>query len=157
VQVANMPSVTTSWSTTEAAGVHDVAYYVWFNQTPTTTGQPNGAGLMIWISESGAQAAGSMVGTAQVAGATWSIWKSAKPTWTYVAYVRTPATDSVTDLDVRAITEDAVSRGLIKSSWYLIDVEAGFEIWQGGQGLAVNSFSVVVGDGGLTGSSGSDE
>ena len=43
-----------------------------------------------------------------------------------------------------------VSRGYTKSSWYLIDVEAGFELWQGGAGLATNSFSVSVA--GATGS-----
>jgi cellulose 1,4-beta-cellobiosidase len=40
-----------------------------------------------------------------------------------------------------------VSRGYTKSSWFLIDVEAGFELWQGGAGLATNSFSVNIGGG----------
>ncbi|MCW2929205.1 MAG: glycoside hydrolase, family 6, partial [Actinomycetia bacterium] len=43
---------------------------------------------------------------------------------------------------------DAVRRGYISSSWYLIDVEAGFELWQGGAGLATNSFSVNAGGSG---------
>jgi hypothetical protein len=30
----------------------------------------------------------------------------------------------------------------LESSWYLIDIEMGFEIWQGGTGLSVNSFAV---------------
>jgi len=34
-----------------------------------------------------------------------------------------------------------VNRGSTNSSWYLLDAEAGFEIWQGGQGLGTNSFS----------------
>jgi cellulose 1,4-beta-cellobiosidase len=147
VKVASMPAVTTSWSTTETSGAYDVAYDIWFNQTPTTSGQPNGAELMIWINESGAQPAGSVVGTAQIAGATWNVWKAAMSSWTYVAYVRSPAVSSISNVDIHAFTEDSVSRGYINSSWYLIDVEAGFEIWQGGQGLAVNSFSVEVGGG----------
>src|ERR1017187_7336194 len=40
------------------------------------------------------------------------------------------------------------SRGYIQPSWYLIDVEAGFELWQGGAGLATNSFAVNVSGGG---------
>ena len=32
--------------------------------------------------------------------------------------------------------------GYIQKSWYLIDVEAGFELWQGGAGLATNSFTL---------------
>ena len=42
------------------------------------------------------------------------------------------------------LAQDSVSRGYTKSSWYLIDVEAGFELWQGGAGLATNSFSVNI-------------
>jgi cellulose 1,4-beta-cellobiosidase len=34
--------------------------------------------------------------------------------------------------------------GWIQKSWYLIDVEAGFELWQGGTGLATDSFAVNV-------------
>jgi cellulose 1,4-beta-cellobiosidase len=37
-----------------------------------------------------------------------------------------------------------VRRGYIRASWYLIDVEAGFELWHGGAGLATKSFSVNV-------------
>src|SRR6202034_3816010 len=40
--------------------------------------------------------------------------------------------------------QDSVSRGYTKSAWYLIDIEAGFELWQGGAGLATNSFSVSI-------------
>src|SRR6185312_3988442 len=44
----------------------------------------------------------------------------------------------------------------INPSNYLIDVEAGFEIWQGGQGLGTNSFSVsaTAGSGGGGGGGG---
>lgn len=55
----------------------------------------------------------------------------------------TTGTTSVTGLDVRTLAQDAVSRAYLSSSCYLIDVEAGFELWQGGAGLATNSFSVA--------------
>ena len=51
---------------------------------------------------------------------------------------------SVSNLDVGTLAQDSVSRGYTKSTWYLIDVEAGFELWQGGAGLATNSFSVAI-------------
>jgi cellulase/cellobiase CelA1 len=50
----------------------------------------------------------------------------------------------VSDLDLAPLVSDAVSRGYTKTSWYLIDIEAGFELWQGGAGLATNSFSVDI-------------
>jgi hypothetical protein len=49
VPVANLApgKVTTSWATTQpGTGAYDVAYDIWFNQTPTTAGQPNGTELM---------------------------------------------------------------------------------------------------------------
>jgi cellulose 1,4-beta-cellobiosidase len=60
----------------------------------------------------------------------------------------TTGTTSVSHLDLRALVADAVSRGYIGNSWYLIGVEAGFELWRGGAGLATDSFSVYVAGGG---------
>lgn len=147
VRVGEMPSVTSDWSTTQpASGAYNVAYDLWYNTTPATTGAPDGAELMIWLNHrGGVRPAGSRIASGvQIAGATWDVW-SAQMDWNYVAYVRTSGTASVTGFDLRAFTRDAVSRGRISDDWYLIDAEAGFEIWQGGTGLATGSFSVTVG------------
>ena len=53
-------------------------------------------------------------------------------------------TTSVRDLDIGQFAADALRRGYLRKSWYLIDVEAGFELWQGGAGLATHSFAVTV-------------
>jgi hypothetical protein len=58
--------------------------------------------------------------------------------------VRTSRTASVRNLDLKAFTLDAVGRGYINRSWYLSGVEAGFEIWRDGAGLASESFSVIA-------------
>jgi cellulose 1,4-beta-cellobiosidase len=139
--------VTTSWSTTQpGSGAYDVAYDIWFNQTPTTTGQPNGTELMVWLNHAGGvQPFGSQVATnVSIGGHTYNIWYGAQSTWDTVSYVMTSGTTSVSNLDVGTLAQDMVSRGYTQSSWYLIDVEAGFELWQGGAGLATNSFSVNV-------------
>jgi hypothetical protein len=60
----------------------------------------------------------------------------------------TTGTTSVSNLDVGQLAQDAISRGYMSSTCWLIDVEAGFELWQGGAGLATNSFSVNVNGGG---------
>ncbi len=149
ILVSSAPTVTSSWSTTQpASGAYDVAYDIWFNSTPATTGQPDRAELMIWISERGGVApAGINVAAVTLAGATWNVWTDPMASWNYIAYERTTTTTSVADLDIAAFINDAVTRGAISPSSYLIDVEAGFEIWQGGQGLATSSFSVDVGKG----------
>ena len=143
-------TVTTSWSTTQPGGsnAYDVAYDIWFNQTPTTTGQPNGTELMIWLnSHGGVEPFGSIVGTTTIKGVPYQVWEGHQSWGDTVSYKMENGTTSVTNLDVGAVTADAVKRGYIQSSWYLIDVEAGFELWQGGAGLATNSFSVNLNGG----------
>lgn len=151
VQVGSMPAVTSDWSTVQpASGTYDVAYDLWYDTRPATTTDPDGAEVMIWLnSRGGVQPAGSRVAAGvSIGGATWDVWYSPM-NWHYIAYVRTSGTTSASGLDLRAFTRDAVTRGYIQNSWYFIDAEAGFEIWQGGAGLATEAFSVTVGgDGG---------
>jgi len=140
-------TVTTTWSTAQPGGSsdYDVAYDVWFNQAPTTTGQPNGTELMIWLNHNGpVQPFGSKVASnISVGGRGYDVWFGNQG-WNTVSYTMTSGTTSVSNLDLQPLIADAVSRGYIKPSWYLIDVEAGFELWHGGQGLATKSFSVNV-------------
>jgi hypothetical protein len=155
VQVSALTSgkVTTSWSTTQPGGsanAYDVAYDIWFNQTPTTSGQPNGTEMMVWLNHNGSvQPFGSLVASnVSIGGHTYNIWYGTQSSWDTVTYDMTTASTSVSGLDVGTLAQDMVSRGYTNSSWYLIDVEAGFELWQGGAGLATNSFSVNVPGGG---------
>ncbi len=146
IMVGNIGSVNSNWDITLGSGAYDCAYDIWFNTTPTARSQPDGAELMIWINhQGGPQPAGSKVATATIAGTDWDVWFS-QMGWKYVAYVRTTPATSV-NFDINAFIKDAVSRGYIQNSWYLIDVEAGFELWQSGVGCASNSFAVTVNGG----------
>jgi Glycosyl hydrolase family 12 len=148
VQVTGLTTpqtVTTSWKTRQPGGsaAYDVAYDLWFNRTPAATGQPDGAELMVWLNHHGpVQPFGSQVGTATIGGVSYQVWEGAQAWGDTISYVMASPTTSVRDLDVGALAADAVRRGYIRTSWYLIDVEAGFELWQGGAGLATDSFSV---------------
>ena len=139
-------SAVSSWSTAQpSSGAYDVAHDIWFNSTPTTTGQPDGTEVMIWInSRGGVQPFGSQTGTASVDGMNWNVWTGQQTSWKIISYVLNPGATSVGNLDLKALFEDAVARGSINPANYLIDVEAGFEIWQGGQGLGTDSFSVTA-------------
>ncbi|MBS2966848.1 cellulose-binding protein, partial [Actinocrinis puniceicyclus] len=143
IQMSNLGSATTSWSTNQpGSGAYDVAYDIWFNSSPTTSGQPDGTEVMIWInSRGGVQPFGSQTGTTYVDGMNWKVWTGQQTSWKIISYVLNPGATSVSNLDLKALFNDAVARGSINPSNYLIDVEAGFEIWQGGQGLGTNSFS----------------
>ncbi len=144
IQMSNLGSATTSWSTNQpGSGAYDVSYDIWFNSTPTTSGQPDGTEVMVWInSRGGVQPFGSQTGTANIDGMNWNVWTGRQTSWNIISYVLNPGATSVSNLDLKALFGDAVSRGSINPSNYLIDVEAGFEIWQGGQGLGTTSFSV---------------
>jgi hypothetical protein len=154
IEVSNLTSgtVTTSWSTTQPGGSsdYDVAYDIWFNQTPTTTGQPNCTELMVWLNHNGpVQPYGSTIASnVSVGGQTYNIWEGQQSWGDTITYDMTSGATSVSNLDVGTLAQDAVSRGYLSSSCYLIDVEAGFELWQGGAGLATNSFSVNLNSGG---------
>jgi hypothetical protein len=142
LQVGAMDSVRSSWSTVvPQSGTFNVAYDLWFDPNPRQPAQ-NAGELMIWIDHQGPiQPIGSPVGTVNLAGATWEVW-TGNIGWNVISYIRTQPTSAVQDLDLTAFSRDAVRRGSIGGDWYLTSVQAGFEPWQGGQGLATNAFSV---------------
>ena len=143
IQVSDLGSATSSWSTVQpASGAYDVAYDIWINSTPTTSGQPDGTEIMVWLnSRGGVQPFGSQTGTSTAAGYDWNVWTGQQTSWKIISYVLQGGGTAFTNLDLKAIIDDAVARGSVNPADYLIDAEAGFEIWQGGQGLATNSFS----------------
>ncbi|MEY9856102.1 hypothetical protein ABH935_001706 [Catenulispora sp. GAS73] len=157
IQVSKLGSATSSWSTTQpAAGAYDVAYDLWTNSAPSTGGQPDDSEIMIWLnSRGGVSPFGSQTGTVSAGGLNWNVYTGRQTSWNIVSYVLQGGGTSVTNLDVKALINDSVQRGVTGANSYLIDAEAGFEIWQGGQGLGTNSFSFNAtqgsGGGGATG------
>jgi hypothetical protein len=142
-------TVTTAWATAQPdTGAYDVAYDIWFNRSPSTSGQPDGAELMIWLNHNGpVQPFGSRAGTAIIGGRTYDVWFG-RQGWNTISYSMVRGTTSVRDLDIGQFAADALRRGYVQKSWYLIDVEAGFELWRGGAGLSTDAFAVNVRGGG---------
>jgi cellulose 1,4-beta-cellobiosidase len=144
--VAAGGKVTTSYATTTTStGAWDDAYDIWFHPSSATTN--NGSGgleLMLWLSKLGpVQPAGSKIASGvAIGGRSYDVWKEGGTPGGIVTYVMTTPATSVTNFDLGPLAADAAARGYMTSAWYLISVEAGFELWQGGAGLAVNSFSV---------------
>jgi hypothetical protein len=155
IQENNIASASTSVSITQPSGFNnDAAYDIWFNQTSTTSGQPNGTEVMIWINHQGSpQPFGSQTATATIDGAAWAVWTGRQSSWNIISYVRETPVTSVSNLDLLPFFSDAVSRGSLESSWWLIDVEYGFEVWSGGQGLGISGFSVSAAAGSSGGGS----
>jgi hypothetical protein len=152
IQESNIASASTSVALTQPSGYNnDAAYDLWFNRTSTTSGQPNGTEVMIWLNHQGAiQPFGSQAGTVTINDASYEVWTGNQSSWKIVSYVATMPVNSVSNLNLLPFFEDGVSRGSLDPSSWLIDVEFGFEIWTGGQGLGVSNFSVsaAAGSGG---------
>jgi len=157
IQESNIASASTSVTITQPSGYNnDAAYDIWFNQTSTTSGQPNGTEVMIWINHQGSpQPFGSEVATATIDGASYEVWTGRQTSWNIVSYVAVSPVTSVSNLNLLPFFSDAVSRGSLETSWWLIDVEYGFEVWDGGQGLGISGYSVSAAAGAGSGGSGS--
>jgi cellulose 1,4-beta-cellobiosidase len=142
IQVNKIASSTSSWSTVQpATGAYDVAYDLWTNSAATTGGQPDGSEIMIWInSRGGVSPFGQKVASANIGGLNWDVWTGRQTSWNIVSYVLQGGSTAVNGLNVKALIDDSVARGVTNANHYLLDAEAGFEIWKGGQGLATNSF-----------------
>jgi len=87
--------------------------------------------------------AGRPAGTATVDGTPYDVWYG-KGAWTAITYDMTGPVASVSNLNIGDLARDAVSRHYMPASCYLVSMEAGFEVWHGGQGLATNYFAVNV-------------
>jgi cellulose 1,4-beta-cellobiosidase len=126
-----------------------VAYDIWFNRAPATGGQPDGAELMIWLNRHGpVYPAGSQVASdVSIDGRSYHVYLR-QWHWNTITYLMATGATAVRHLDLQPLVAYAVGHGYIQPSWYLIGVEAGFELWRGGTGLATDSFSVKVAGGG---------
>ncbi|WP_328752876.1 cellulose binding domain-containing protein [Streptomyces sp. NBC_00285] len=145
--IASAPS-SISYSYVSGA-VYDAAYDIWLDPTPRTDGV-NRTEIMIWLNRVGSvQPVGSPVGSATVAGRQWQVWSGNNGSNDVLSFVAPSAINSW-NFDVMDFVRQAVSRGLAQNSWYLTSIQAGFEPWQNGAGLAVNSFSSTVNLGGST-------
>lgn len=149
-RLSSISSAPTGISYSYVSGAaYDAAYDIWLDPTPRTDGV-NRTEIMIWFNRVGSvQPVGSPVGSATVAGRQWQVWSGNNGSNDVLSFVAPSAIDSW-NFDVMDFVRQAVSRGLAQDNWYLTSIQAGFEPWQNGAGLAVNSFSSSVNLGGST-------
>ena len=146
VMASTPGKVTTSYSTTTVnSGAWDDSYDIWYNPAASTNSNSSGLEMMIWLNHfGGIQPAGSQGPTVTLDGISFTVWYGGSGNGGTVSFVANSPRSSVSNLDLGPLAAYAVSKGYMQNSWYLIDVEAGFEPWTSGQGLTANSFSVTV-------------
>jgi hypothetical protein len=149
--VGSLPSsITTSW-TWSATGVnYDAAYDIWFGPSSnlTTTYTNGGIELMVWLGHSGANPAGSQVGTPLTTGGyTWTAYQTTMSnggaTWTYIAYVNSETVNSISGLNLIPFFTDAKGKISSMSQDNLLSIQAGFEVYSGSGTVTTSSFSVT--------------
>lgn len=146
-QVGSAPtSVTVSYP---GSGVYDAAYDIWLNPTTDVSGV-QATEIMIWLNHTGSiSPVGSQTGSFSAGGHNWNVWTGWNGGNNVVSYVATDAGITNFSTDLKPFLMDSITRGAGygNASWYLTSVQMGFEPWQGGVGLSVNSFSFSVSTG----------
>lgn len=151
---ANPGQVKLSYDTqVSASGVWDDSFDIFYTPCDdhgvshsrcTQTTQPDRE-MMIWLSHYGPVNPAGKSTEVTIDGIDFTLWWDGTHTMTYI--IRSPSLTNprVRNLALGDFIKDAVSRGMIPSpSWYLMDIEAGFEIWRGGQGFQVNSLGICT-------------
>jgi hypothetical protein len=150
--VSTIASVQTMWSNNAGSigGSYNAAYDVWFSTSAAgDASAPSGGYLMVWFYDPpDAQPIGGVVSsgvTIPGASGSWDVWLGTNNGKPCISYVRTQPTGSLT-FDLNNFIKDATAKygQPIKSTWYLTNVFAGFEIWSGGVGLKTLDFTAIV-------------
>ena len=128
-------------------GYWNAALDLWFSKYDQITGQDDGAELMIWTRTPAGYGSTPGVDFRHVKiGKHWywfTAWRAhhGPLSWWYIQF-RTPATvHGVHQLWMRPFIKYAEQRHLLKPSWWLTSVHAGYELWSGGRGLQTTWFN----------------
>lgn len=145
VRVSRLKALNTSWYTSlHASGRWAAAYDIWFDRTRKLSGKNDGAELMLWINTRSFGDA-SRAPVVRIDHTRWYVlhWVVRRGrTWNYIQFRRVRPANHVHRLALRPFIQLCKRYGWIGRSWWLTAVEAGFEIWRGGAGLATTRFWV---------------
>ncbi|KAJ7284645.1 endoglucanase-1 [Mycena rebaudengoi] len=99
---------------------------------------------MVWLStRGGAGPAGSQIGTANVNGVTWKLFKGTVSTWTVFSFV---APNEITNFnsDLKGFLTFLTTNQGVPSSQFLVQAQAGTEPFIGSATLTTNSYSISI-------------
>ncbi len=82
-------------------------------------------------------------------GVDWNVYQGNNGANNVLSYLAVTPIASLTDFDVLEFIDDTMIRTAdfaepVTDAWYLTSIQAGFEPWNGGVGLSVNSFDASV-------------
>jgi hypothetical protein len=155
--VSSLTSVPTIFSTnidTMGTASYNATYDVWLTATnAVVTGNNPGSGgayLMVWqFMPTDKRPRGTLMSNGSIVTGIkggWDVWydpstNDKMPCVSYVSSSKIPTLE----FDLNYFIQDAIQSGYgVKSSQYLSIVFAGFEVWQGGNGLQIKKFCANV-------------
>lgn len=116
--------------------IFDASYDIWLDPEPKKNGV-NKMEVMIWLNKQGSiQPIGTLQGNVTIEKKNWQVWLGSNSQNDVISYV---ATSSIPyyRFSLLAFLDDVRRRGKITYDFYLTSIQAGFEPWRGGVGLAV--------------------
>ena len=146
-RISGLGSLTVTDDTTaRAAGVWNDAVDMWVDTRPIRHGQARTAEVMIWLKARGFTPAGTPV---TIGGTRYRLnwWRTRRViggkrvSWPLLIFTRTRPVSSVS-VRIAPVLAYVARMGLLSERDWLLNAEAGFELWSGGRGLAVTHFAV---------------
>jgi hypothetical protein len=148
--VRTVRRATASWFIkARAKGRWNAAFDIWFGRRRSAkNGQAAGAELMVWLNAHDYPALHSRV--IRVDHRRWYVlhWVTSHDGkhWNYIQVRAVRKISHVRRLSLLPIIRRVEKMGLVRRKWWLLNIEAGFEIWHGGRGLETRWFSAAVRD-----------
>jgi Glycosyl hydrolase family 12 len=143
--LSDLGDVRSSWAvTTPSSGDYNVSYDVWLDPTARRDGDNTGAELMIWLKHTDrVQPIGSKRSTVTIGGTEWDVWTGENNGVPVISYIRTESATTVLDLPITDFVQDGIRQGVVQPSWFLTNIQAGFEPWIGGDGLVTTAYALT--------------
>lgn len=135
---------TTFIGSEKAGGTWGAGYDMFFDRHPIRNGQAQ-TEAMIWLNSRNAyDPAGHGWPEVRIDAALYWVmsWETTNghQSWRYVQFRKVHPVSREDDMPLAGFFSYLEREGWVTRSWYLLNVEGGFEIWNGGKGLAVTGF-----------------
>lgn len=153
VQMSHLSSFRSNWTMTVPSNgeKYNSSYDIWLDVSNNPAYKAKKE-VMIWLNYKGpayngsdfAPVGGTPIHTnISIAGSTWNIYEGNNGTNDVYTFRRTTNTSSVSNLDIKAFLTYAQNDGFFSSSYYLLGVQAGWEIVAGGA-FTTNSYTSTI-------------
>ncbi|KAF9265906.1 glycoside hydrolase family 12 protein [Marasmius fiardii PR-910] len=149
-RISDIGSIPTTWSWSYSGAsstlVADVSYDLWLSNVASSSGASSTSTfeIMVWLStRGGAGPAGAQIGTANVNGVNWRLFKGTVSTWTVFSFVA-PSEITNFNSDLKGFLNFLTSNQGVPSSQFLVQAQAGTEPFVGSATLNTNSYSISI-------------